>query len=322
VRIRYLFQFIMVFACFAEARFSHADEAAPCELNALKALFPAVDPFDETVRMPIGKWKNQIVDTSTKRPARILSQDAKKIVFANFRDGEAFHQAKVNLNEIEDVYFRINRFSSGVPGITPAHTLFYFKMKPGSEIILGAEKNSDNFAVPTRVSEFVMSMDYLAPKDIKYDVLKSAKPNYLSVIDFRSARDYGLRGEDKKYAVEYLKLNLSDEEKAKLLHAGIQQSQSDGVTEPYFLASRNCTTVAFDLLDGVVDYPLPVEPFRLRVKELKDPTAGPSERALQMRGLVRANPNGRIPKIWAAKDGFLPKPRTPAISRGAVGEQN
>jgi hypothetical protein len=252
--------------------------------------------------MPFGKWKGQAIDTSIKRPAQLLEEDEKHILFANFGHDGNFHNARIPLDGVENVFFRINRFSSN--GI--AHTLLYIKMKPGSEVILGAIKNAENFTAPTRISEFIVSLDYTAPAGIKYKIGQSIEPNYMGVIDFRSASQYASRGEDPHHLVEYLKLNLDEKEKSRILRNAVHFSHERQFKYAYNLVDDNCTTFAFELLDASVNYPLMVKPMVMSLKYWRNLIAGPSEQALYQRGLIRLNPNGSPPRIWAKKDGYLP----------------
>ena len=264
------------------------------------------DPYDPVGLMTVGEYKGQAMDTHIKRPAKVVYEDNKKILFANFRDGREFHQAHLDKDGIEDVYFRINRFPSGVKGITPAHTLLYFKMKPGAELVLEGARNSPDLSNPNRVSEFVLSVDFAAPHDVKYEMGKSAKPNYMTVMNFSSAADYSLRGADPNFAVEYLKLNLSAKEKRDLIEEAVHRSQERGYNYAYDLLTYNCTTEIFNLLDSTVKYATPVKRYLPSIFKIKDAVAGPSEEGLVQRGLVTKNEHGQLPAIWANFDGILP----------------
>jgi hypothetical protein len=264
------------------------------------------DPFDAVAKFPMGKYKGRVIDTSLKRPAKIVYESDNEILFANFRDGNQFHQAHVSKNGVETVYFRINRFPSGVKNITPAHTLLYFKMKPGSEIILEGGGNAQDLSHPHAVSDVVFSTDFAGPEHERWDALGGLIPNLLTVMDFSSAYDYSIRPANRDFPVEYLKLDLTDGEKNQLLKNAIHESDERGYNYVYDLLLTNCTTEIFDLLDATVDYPEPVKPFVVSVFNAKDPVSGPSKDALVKRGLVHKNDDGSLPIVWANHDGTLP----------------
>jgi hypothetical protein len=99
------------------------------------------DPYDPVGLMPVGSHKGVPIDTHRKRPAKIIYEDENEILVANFRHDNEFHQAHIPKNGVQNIYFRINRFP-GPAGMVPAHTLFHFRMKPGSEVLLEGVRNT------------------------------------------------------------------------------------------------------------------------------------------------------------------------------------
>jgi hypothetical protein len=262
------------------------------------------DPYDPVGAMPIGKWKGQAVDTSLKRPAKIVWEDDKQLLIANFRDGHQFHQAHIQKDGVDSVYFRINRFP-GPAGVTPAHTLLYFKMKHGSEIILEGENNAQDLSHPHAVSDFVVSTDFAAPKHAHFDLINGLAANFMTVTDFTSAYDYSLRGSDPNFQLEYIKLNLNDEQKNALLQKAVHVSAERGYSYVYDTLLYNCTTAAFELLDKTLTYPVSVEPFVGSIFNVKDPVAGPSEDGLLSRGLVDKTQDGKVQALWTGPNETL-----------------
>ena len=263
------------------------------------------DPYDPVGLMPVGSHRGVPIDTHRKRPSKIIYEDDHEILVANFRHDNEFHQAHISKQGVQDVYFRINRFP-GPAGMTPAHTLFYFRMKPGSEVLLEGVRNIPDLSNPTRVSDFVVSADYAAPRGVMYELLKSMQPEYMSVIDLSSSTDYAARGEDPNFALQYVKFTVSDDVKNRVLSSAIHMSDKRGLSYVYNLMNLNCTTEAFRILDDSIVYPKPVKRFKQSIFSLKDPVAGPSIKALFERGVIHKSEDGSIPSIWVPYGHSLP----------------
>ena len=250
------------------------------------------DPYDPQKVIRVGEYKGQLVDSSVKRPAEILKEDADSIVMANFRHLDQFWIAKVPKSGVDQVVFRIDRFPTSVPLVQPAHTLLAFKMKEGSELQLTPQlSDGTSTQEPIAVDAFYFSVDYMAPKGVDYGLVQGLGKTFLATERFLSVRDRAeTEKSDPKYPSDSLPLTLDEDTKNRLLEKAIRQSNARRDDDTYNTFEFNCTTELFGLLDSVIDYgSREVKPFKESVFHILDPVAGPAHEALQQRGLVSAD---------------------------------
>lgn len=259
------------------------------------------DPFDPDKEIRVGKFKGQMVDSSEKRPAEIIEEEADFITMANFRHQHQFWIAKVPKAAVEEVVVRIDRFPSSVPLVKPAHTLLAFKLKDESPLQLAPQPSNGGAAQePTTVDAFYFSVDYMAPKGVPYSLVGGLGENFLATERFLSVWE---RGATEAYNPEYpsdnLPLSLDEATKNELLEKAIRRSNSRRDDDFYNTWEINCTTELFSLLDSVIDYgDRKVKPFKESILHITDPVAGPTHEALKERGIV--DPNAGNPS-WINK---------------------
>lgn len=247
------------------------------------------DPYDPDKKIRVGKYKRQIVDSSEKRPAEIIEEEADFFIMANFRHKHQFWIAKVPKTAVEEVVVRIDRFPTSVPLVKPAHTLLAFKLKDGSPVQLSPQpSNGGAVQEPTTVDAFYFSVDYMAPKGIEYGLVEGLGKNFLATERFLSVWE---RGATETYNPDYpsdnLPLALDEETKNQLLEKAIRRSNARRDDDFYNTWEINCTTELFSLLDSEIDYgSRKVKPFKESILHITDPVAGPTHEALKERGIV------------------------------------
>jgi hypothetical protein len=246
------------------------------------------DPFDPGALMVIGPHKGECEETENKRPPAILADDAKEIVFANFRNERKYWIAHVPRNGVQEVDFEIIRFV-GPLGIKSGHTELRFIMKPGSELML--ENQTSGVSEYSTIGDFMVSTDYMAPHNVAYDSIAGMKPVFQATTRIVSTHDR-VQDEilDENSPTIPYQLLLSDPERDQLLVNVIRKAQHDGLDGVYDTFNNNCTSMVFEQLDGTVNYPPAIRkeigPVDVHLYEALDPIEGPSKAALKKRGLV------------------------------------
>jgi hypothetical protein len=261
------------------------------------------DPYDPGKIVKSGKYKNQCVDASEKRPAVIIDEDATSITFANFRHLNQFWIARVPKDGVAQVIFRIDPFA-GIPHlITVAHTLMGFIMEPGKEILLTPQVIDPATGLteaasekPMLISSFYFSVDYMAPKGEDYGLISGKFKTYLTTERFISAQDRDSGTPDPEFPTQLIPLNaLNAASRDAVLLGAIHRSNDRSIHYIYDTFLYNCTTELFNLLDDTLIYPDLIEKakrFKESIWHIFDPVIGPSIHALETRELLdKPEPN-------------------------------
>lgn len=248
------------------------------------------DPYDPGQMFTYGKYKGQCVDSSQKRPIQILSENDQEIVFTNFRHMGKFWIAHFPKNSIDSVSFRIDPFGSGIPFVSAAHTLIRFDMKPGKSLLLQPQYEGEEKLVDpkdlTDVNSLFFSVNYMAPKNVEYNLFPGMASVYLEAFNFLSAHDRGNAKDTGKNAEQNFVLNLAPGAGDAYLVNALHASNEKQLNVAYNTYSENCTTALFDLMDETFQYDHPVKKFKVSHIKIFDELIGPSIHALKERGLI------------------------------------
>jgi len=250
------------------------------------------DPYDPAKMITFGLYKGKCVDSSDKRPARVISENDQEIVIANFLHMGRFWIAHIPKDSVDAVTFRIDPFGSGIPFITAAHTLIRFDLKAGKEITLQGQYAGEEALVDTdalKVNSFFFSVNYMAPKGVSYNLFPGMASEYPEAMNFLSAHDRGNAHEGSKYKEQDLLLTLPEGGGDLFLAQAIKKSAAEGMDAAYNTYSENCTTALFDIMDTSIPYGHAVKRFTMSRWRIIDPIAGPSIKALKERGLLAQN---------------------------------
>ena len=145
--------------------------------------------------MKSGKYKGQEVDTSEKRPIRILRMNEDTVLISNFRVNGEFLQAKIPLNQVEQVsYLAVDLNTKPLNTLSlfnVAHTQLRFKFKTDAEIELFTESGQKVPGDKTLFdNDLIVSLNYMAPKGVPYNPIKGLNENlYASTLQVFSTKD-------------------------------------------------------------------------------------------------------------------------------------
>lgn len=251
------------------------------------------DPFDEGWKFPNdakSPHQGKCVDVSMKRPARLHSLDTKSIRFANFFMKGSFYEIEIPRLAVERILFQTEAFGAVGP-IQPAHTQLRYILKKDMPAILRHQTGPQKGEEVARLNDVVMSADYMAPKDIPYDVFEGVtffgmRGHFLNVLRFVSIEDrYQSMVVNSGNTVRQYELKLTPAQMDRALLAAVYLSEQKDILETYDLLRLNCTTEAFNVL-AVATARKEVR-WTPSVLRLTDPVAGRSIQLLQKFGLLK-----------------------------------
>jgi hypothetical protein len=233
------------------------------------------DPYDAGIPMPSGKYKDQCGDTSKSRALRLLSQtgDPHKtriLQVANFKYNGHFYRAEIPLDGISHAsYLFVDLNFSGTSAlrsflsITAAHNELRIRTNPKNPVRLYSQLLDQNSksgvkvkpsSPVAQVDDFIISYNFLAPKDVQYNPLDGlSEDNYLSILQMFATKDevkkrFFPTDPQRPRDVYELPLSLSGEDTAKIVVAAAVISDQIQYGEHYNTLTRNCVTRLFDVI--------------------------------------------------------------------------
>jgi hypothetical protein len=250
------------------------------------------DPYDPGYVMSKGKYEGECMDASEERAPVILSQDAKQVTFANFWHQGHFWIATVPLDGIDRAIFHTEYFASDIPLIKPAHVQMRFVMKKDSPVQLAPQAGKDQGLAPTTVTNMILSVEYMAPQGIDYDLIpgefKAFRVAYTffsdeALIDFIHEDDASGDGPDlfNQYA-----LKMTSAQVGAVFAEAVKEGNAYQYDHSYDTLIRNCATQLFQVMDRSLTYSVPVDKFKISVLNILDPVAKPALSALKERLLL------------------------------------
>ncbi|MDR3606825.1 MAG: DUF4105 domain-containing protein [Oligoflexia bacterium] len=236
------------------------------------------------------KYADQCADTSIKRPAVNVHDDGNTITFRIFITEADFWTATVSKNAVRQVMLETKELMPKIAGyqlIHGDHAEIRFILDPKTPMVLNPQgTNAGNApATPVAVTDFMWSMEYVAPKGVPYSAFIGEENAYSSVDRLIATRDREAEQESSpdQPPIHQFELKMSPETKARLLDSAVKKSEATGYKQPYKTFSDNCVTSAFDLIDEAIRYNKPYQ-MSLVHDVLEDPDKSMAK-ALEQRGL-------------------------------------
>lgn len=255
----------------------------------------SADQYERPVKIASGSmfYADQCLDTDRFRHPIILpSTDS--IKFANYHHSlqpqqdpttARYYIAEIKNSEktqIENTFFHVVRFSTGVAGVTAAHTQFRVKFKNAKAVKLTDQLTGD----VVYTDDIVISYEAARPKDVPYNFAFGSWDNFVLVTRALSGR----QRQNESYANETEQYPLKFQNKSEgwdLLVSSIQEGNDIKYNEYYNTVKPNCTTKVFDQIDQVPSVKNKgVEAFLTELSP--NPIAGPSIQGLIDRGVLKA----------------------------------
>lgn len=243
------------------------------------------DPYEPLVVLPKGQFKGRCADsTSSRSVIRKLDQfptDADQLTVANVSHAGHFWIAKFPRYGVEDVIFQLEKFPAVVPA---AHTQIRIRFREDSPVILTHQLDAKQ---KIQLRDFVISVEAIGHKGWSYDIFRGMKDEYLTAYRLTSLSDKYKHSVIKmKHEVIQWPLNLSEEEKQRVLPAYLELANANGMNSIYHTIYRNCTNELFKAMDSTLKYGgLSIIPIKMNVLDETYPVLVKS--ALDARGLIK-----------------------------------
>ncbi|MCB0378371.1 MAG: hypothetical protein KDD33_07755 [Bdellovibrionales bacterium] len=198
------------------------------------------DPFEKPRRYHYVIGGSYCIDSCKYRKPIPLAIDATSITLANINSHREFYSAKLPLDQIESVSLVYEEFRPGIH-----HTAFLFRFK--KSFMMRNQRPSQNKDL-LNSNELIVSPEGVPPKDYKYSVVDGAIGNYVSLIRYRSAKDFFSEAEEKGHPLTLFQLDDKVFDAKKLLMASLEMSDQKSFQSVYQLIFNNCATMVTDLL--------------------------------------------------------------------------
>jgi hypothetical protein len=228
----------------------------------------------------------QPLDLSERRPAVDLAATifAEKYhrpgsrLIGNFFHRGRFYVVRVPNSGVRSVYFQLAYFPPIIlRRYVAAHSLLRYEMNPESPVQLVAEmpsvetldrwKSQPTSALQdlpeplpesedTKIYNVAISAEAQWTQNDphkKYDLLRGSRGAFIQVVRFVSLETRYEEFFRYGNPVGQMKYSESPEIASQILNAGLEISQRDGLTKLYDTFWYNCTTLAFDIVEAVVD---------------------------------------------------------------------
>lgn len=257
-----------------------------------RCVIDSTDPYDPGVVMSKGKYQGQCMDASEERAAVILSEDSTQITFANFWHEGKFWIATVPLNGIDRGIFHTEYLESDIPMLKPAHVQMRFVMKNNFVVQLVPQAGKDKAVPPQTINDLLLSIEYMAPRGVEYDLIPGELKAFKIAYTFFSAQaqvDFvkeDVAAGDGPDTLNQYELKLSGEQLGAVFREAVHESFDYSYDHSYDTLIRNCATRLFNVLDLSLVYQTKVKPFKITILNILDPVAKPSLKALQDRNIL------------------------------------
>ncbi|MCB0393172.1 MAG: DUF4105 domain-containing protein, partial [Bdellovibrionales bacterium] len=248
------------------------------------------DAFEGPVRLTeaSAKFANDCIDSDRFRAAKVVENSPTRLVFGNYlHDGKYWIATMSKAAKIDAVYFHVVKFDV-VEGVTAAHTQIRVRFKKGSELKLKSQNGGSEIGTS---NDFVISFEASRPKNEPYNFALGAFSNYAAVARVLSGKQRLAEADETNKTEQYM-IDLPEAEARMLVERGVIQSEEQGFSRMYNTLKPNCTTDAFDLIDGLPSV-AKKNPIPFLTVLSNDPIAGPSVEALKDRGILI----GQLPNL-------------------------
>lgn len=224
-------------------------------------------------------YPNQCINSVRFRPILNFKMDQATASFDNYHHDNTYWKATVPVKKgsVKKVYFHILRFPV-LESIIAAHTQLRFVLEKDA---VQLERNGQT----TSHDDVLISYEAGFPKEVSYNFAAGGIPAYASLVKVMSTVQK--QNDNSKNPLEQYELDLTEEERTQLFRDALNFSSNLGMEQFYNTLRPNCTTAAFDLIDGLPRFKGQYKPF-LTALSVTDPIAGPSIEALLQRKLISA----------------------------------
>lgn len=247
----------------------------------------------------------QCVDSEKYRHTKVLAETADSITFNNYRHNNRYYTATIPKSGIiEKAYFHVVRFPI-ITGVEAAHTQIRLKMSESFKLvdqITGEETSND---------DFVISYEAANTFGGSYNFAKGAFNNYPFLGRVLSGAQRVLEYSGTTVTEQY-ELNLTEAQMEQILVDSVKDSAAMKMDSFYNTIHPNCTTRAFDILDGLDNLAVPNPESFLTVLG-NDPVAGPSIQGLQDRRLLVKRVSNLKDEIENGENRELEIPSPPSL---------
>lgn len=190
---------------------------------------------------------------ATQTPSQLIKRDGDKYTLSNFRWG--FTEAgdnrddwaprtsdtTIDASKVKDVYLTLEPFA---PEIVAGHGLLVFEMEKDGDVRSADGKTDVGFG---------LSIEARRPKGMNYGLFTGMKKNFGIVYQMGSLSDQLQKATRQRgHKLVLHRLELTKEQKEKLIHDGLQAATEDRLGEWYHTLTNSCYTGDVDLINGVV----------------------------------------------------------------------
>jgi hypothetical protein len=246
------------------------------------------DPYAPNEKMKFGKYKDQCIDSTYKRPLEILTFTEDTIEVANFRSGGKFYRAQIPLNKIDSLSHVVVDLD-----VNPANRISFkvshseLRIKMAQPILLFSQTEESDSPVK-EVNDLLISFNFAAPKGIPYNpflgLIKGRFASVLQMFDFADEAETRFI-KDKKNMYE-IKLTTTNQQRHQIVKALIEESQKIQYNSPYATWTNNCTTKIFAIIDNALNLEGSVSRFKFGYLSARDTSFIPAIKAFYYRGLM------------------------------------
>ncbi|MGZ3696307.1 MAG: hypothetical protein ACXWQO_20185, partial [Bdellovibrionota bacterium] len=239
------------------------------------------DLLEEPIRFAFGKFQGACVDSCRFRRARVLQASPQFIQVGNILHLGHYSQAKIRLDQVENVEVGFERFAPGVD-----HVILRFTFRAPISLL-----SQDGHARQLGFTRsLVISSEGVPPKAHPYSLSEGFWGHYLLAHRLITGDELDQWIAKLRHPLRLIPLQVEAPKAADLLARGIKRSDLESFRSVYRLFANNCSTSALALLDAETGYHgQNWDPIQWEEWEAALPIAGPlgTEHALGYRGLIR-----------------------------------
>lgn len=228
----------------------------------------------------------------SQTPSSLVKREGSKYTLSNFRWG--FHETgnfkewtprnaetTIDASKIKDIYLCLEPFA---PELVAGHGLLMFEMEEDGAVF-STEGHKD--------VGFCLSIEARRPKGEDYGLLSGMKKNFGIIYQMGSLSDRiqrATRGGGQKFVMH--RLELSPEQKEKLVNESLQAATEDRLGEWYHTLTNSCYTGDIDLINNVVPEQQKMDRWTRHLRFARPATALPSlgGSTIRNKGLLAKEP--------------------------------
>lgn len=195
-----------------------------------------------------GSFQGRAIDQSLKRPVRLISElETEESYFvSHFYNQGQFWVAEIPKQGVKKVIAQLALFK-GPLGMTLTHLQYRFLM----DVPVGLYRAKDGVLKKTRTNDLIFTVQAALPKGEDYDALEAMKGTYKMTSRLSNTFDRVIYEEVAAgdIVTQYALSNISQEQRDDLLFNSVNFSNQNLYEKDYKVATENCISISFDLLD-------------------------------------------------------------------------